>query len=364
VPVQRNYRTNIYGALLTDAYNYNVVINPSYEDLMYNHEIVAVASPEEFEDAVKNHDGAYIPKGVSLDVTELMPKGADDVSFEITKPTTIVVEGELKCENAGQMQVKSDLVILGGDKSAKNVKRRTRGATEINSAEINGGPRGLFNVVDGGSFYAENVTFNTPNAYRGCDVWHDGGGDVTFINCTFNSQMGCVIFQPKDESAVLTIKNCVVNNTSRNSVVNPLTGQTAWAYAIRVYGGTANISDNEMTGIQGLISAAGGITNVYSGTYTIHNSEGKQDGFYSVYACTDGSCNIYGGDFFSPRYAVYNGNNDTTNIFGHLYLYGGNYSQKPAYDQSIYANLALPEGYEWQSVENSQYPWTVVKTAK
>lgn len=32
VPVQRNYRTNIWGALLTDAYNYNVEINDSYTE--------------------------------------------------------------------------------------------------------------------------------------------------------------------------------------------------------------------------------------------------------------------------------------------------------------------------------------------
>lgn len=365
VPVQRNYRTNIYGALLTDSHNYNVVINPSYNDPDFNHEIVAVATADAFVDAIANHDGAYIPEGVSLDITDIMPAGADDVSFEITKPTTIIVDGELKCENAGQMQVKSDIVIIGGQNDVqRKAKRITRGATEVNNAIITGGPRGLFNVVEGGSFYAENVTFNTPEAYRGCDVWHDGGGDVTFINCTFNSQMGCVIFQPKDDSSVLTIKNCVVNSTSRNSIVNPLTGANTWAYAIRVYGGTAEISDNEMTGIQGLISAAGGNVNVYSGTYTIHNSEGKQDGFYSVYTCTDGYCNIYGGNFYSPRYAVYNGNNDTTDIFGHLYLYGGNYSQKPAYDQKFHTDLALPEGYAWESTEDSKYPWKVVKSAE
>ena len=31
VPVQRNYRTNIYGALLTSAVNYNVTIDPAFE---------------------------------------------------------------------------------------------------------------------------------------------------------------------------------------------------------------------------------------------------------------------------------------------------------------------------------------------
>ena len=36
VPVQRNYRTNIYGSLLTSKVNFNVVIKPNFEDPDYN----------------------------------------------------------------------------------------------------------------------------------------------------------------------------------------------------------------------------------------------------------------------------------------------------------------------------------------
>jgi hypothetical protein len=37
VPVQRNYRTNIYGSILTSDVEVNVVIEPAFEDPDNNH---------------------------------------------------------------------------------------------------------------------------------------------------------------------------------------------------------------------------------------------------------------------------------------------------------------------------------------
>ena len=36
VPVQRNYRTNIYGSLLTSSLDINIAIEPSFNDPDYN----------------------------------------------------------------------------------------------------------------------------------------------------------------------------------------------------------------------------------------------------------------------------------------------------------------------------------------
>lgn len=46
VPVQRNYKTNIYGSLLTNAMNFNVVIKPEFED-GYDHPVVNAATQAE-----------------------------------------------------------------------------------------------------------------------------------------------------------------------------------------------------------------------------------------------------------------------------------------------------------------------------
>lgn len=357
IPIQRNYRTNIYGTLLTSPTKYNISINNEFEMPDYNYVYPVVETADDFKTAVIEDGGAIVPEGTTINLSEIMPAGVDDESFAITKPTTIVVEGELKADNAAQLQVKSHITLVGSQQAATMNSR----ATEVRGGVITGGPRGIFYLREGGSLTADNITFNTPDAYRGGDIWNEGGGDVTLTNCTFNSQMASVFFLPASDDAVITIKNCVVNNTSRNSIIRPDNGQSAWSYAIRIVGGVANISDNVMTGIQGVISADGGVVNIYSGTYSTHNSDGKNDAFYAVYTCTSGECNIYGGDFYSPRQAVYNGNNDTTDIFGKAFIYGGRFSHK-AWDQQMQEEIPLPNGYEWQAIEEDElYKWTVVK---
>ena len=52
VPVQRNYRTNIYGTLLTNSANYTVEILPGF-DGEYNEESVVVNNAEAFVDAIE-----------------------------------------------------------------------------------------------------------------------------------------------------------------------------------------------------------------------------------------------------------------------------------------------------------------------
>jgi len=345
VPVQRNYRTNVYGTLLTTDGEVKIDIKPEFSEPDH-----FVALNAETLVAGLNAGGTVeVPEGVTIDITDATPAGTIGTGYEITAPATLVLKGNLKSNNGSQLIVKSDLKIIGDPESGE--------------ASLNGNDRGLIYIVDGGSFTAENVTFNTPNAYRGNDVVSEsGGGDVTLRNCTFNSRNGSVYFEPASSENVLTVENCTVNNFSKNSNTTP-DGIRTWAYAIRAFGGVSNFRDNVMTGIQGIISADyDAVVNIYSGTYTVHDSEpGKGDGFYAVYTCTNGTCNIYGGSFSSPRFAIYNGNNDTTDIFGHLYVYGGNFSDQ-GWDQQNKTSIKVVDGYKWQAIEgDSQYKWTVVK---
>ena len=63
VPVQRNYRTNIYGALITSMVDLNVIIEPAFED-EYNYEMVAPGVEYKVVDGVETF---YIstPEGLS-----------------------------------------------------------------------------------------------------------------------------------------------------------------------------------------------------------------------------------------------------------------------------------------------------------
>lgn len=77
VPVQRNYRTNIYGSILTSPANINITINPDFGDPDNNHEIVtskSITTAAELTKALAE-GGVYdidAPMG-NLDLTNLNP---------------------------------------------------------------------------------------------------------------------------------------------------------------------------------------------------------------------------------------------------------------------------------------------------
>lgn len=53
VPVQRNYRTNIYGSLLTNTADFNVVIAPEFNDPDYNHNVITASTQTELATAAQ-----------------------------------------------------------------------------------------------------------------------------------------------------------------------------------------------------------------------------------------------------------------------------------------------------------------------
>ena len=72
VPVQRNYRTNIYGKLLTSDVEINVVIEPEYEEEQHNTQvldpsIVAVSTNDELKDAINNNKDVILLSDITLE---------------------------------------------------------------------------------------------------------------------------------------------------------------------------------------------------------------------------------------------------------------------------------------------------------
>ena len=343
VPVQRNYRTNIFGALLTNPAVYNVVIDNIF--LPEDSNIKIVTKSSELADALNKGGDIEIPAGATVNLEDILGTPDDTPAINVTKPTSLEVKGKLECGTGGQIQVKSHLSISG-------------------TGSIDTGIRGAFYVTTGGTLEAKDVTFNSPKAYRGGDVWNEGGGSMTFTNVTFNSNMATVYFQPAGEDDTLTMTGCVVNNTSKNSIVNPETNSRVWSYAIRVQGGKAVLKDLTVNAVQGAVAVgSGAVCDIMSGTYTVNDSEpGKGDGFYCVYVAREGVANVYDGKFASVRISVFNGNEDVPgDKFGFVNLYGGKYSSMGK-NQSGEV-FTLPEGYEYAPLtDEDPYKWEVVKS--
>lgn len=340
-PVQVNHRTNIFGSLLTAPADFNIKVNDTFDDPDNNVKIVT--SPSQFADAIVAGGEIEVPAGVSLDLSDVLGTPATP-NMKITNETSIEVKGNIECSTGGQIEVQAPLHISG-------------------NGVINGGIRGLFYVTEGGTLDAKNVTFNSPDSYRGGDVWNQGGGSMTFENVTFNSQMASVYFQPAGTDDTLTMTDCVINNTSRNSIVNPETNERVWSYAVRIQGGKAVLSDVQVKAIQGAVAVGrGAVCDIMSGTYIVEDSEpGKGDGFYSLYVAREAIANVHGGNFASVRIAVFNGNeDDPASAFGYCYLYGGKYSSKGVNQSG--EDFTLPEGYIYVPLtDEDPYKWEVVK---
>lgn len=106
IPIKRNYRTNIIGSFLTDPMDYEVTINPIWEDPDYEHTVPAPAEalgctitidPETGETVATYIPGSpivVIPEGVTK--FDLNPASEDyNTSVEsITIPSTITIADE------------------------------------------------------------------------------------------------------------------------------------------------------------------------------------------------------------------------------------------------------------------------------
>ncbi len=66
VPVQRNYRTNIYGSLLTNSTVWNVEIDPMYETPDYNQNLVEVATEAELANALANGESVKLLNDLTI----------------------------------------------------------------------------------------------------------------------------------------------------------------------------------------------------------------------------------------------------------------------------------------------------------
>ncbi len=74
VPVQRNYRTNIYGSLLTDPANITVVIKPAYEEPDNNHDLVNVSTAAELANALNNGESVKLMNDLDIEAPIVMKR--------------------------------------------------------------------------------------------------------------------------------------------------------------------------------------------------------------------------------------------------------------------------------------------------
>lgn len=147
--MQANYRTNIYGALLTNP-NYFTVTKDENWNVSYDFPVVPVEvkSDEELVAALQNGGNYVIPEGESLnfpDITSVV---------SLSEPLKLKVEGTMKVTGVGNANSSDNMDHIRNLKLLKiasNVELTGSGTIEANGGDV------LFDVTKTGKLDIDGV---------------------------------------------------------------------------------------------------------------------------------------------------------------------------------------------------------------
>lgn len=368
VPVQRNYRTNIYGQLLTSTSDYNVEIVPDFETPDYQ-VTFKPTNAAELGEALGSPTAAEIQIDQNLDASTLVP---EDFNLNTPKKIVIADNATLTMPASAYFTTSQDLTIQGG--TITNDGTTTRSAGSEPAAD---GSKGLFRIY-GGNFTIDGTTVvnDIDYHYHGTGFnsaaiayWNDA--NITIINSTVKSGEFTICGMGRGvASGVVTLKDSYFESTSSST-----NNGKNWAYAMRLFGSTGTIDNCTVKGIQGGVSAEEINLTINSGLFYTVNTPGKTDAFYPLYITNGGRVTINGGYFYGAmkrsniegldgNSCVVSGDNDVNLPLGSVILKGGYFNGK-AYNH-VTNEIYSPESpfkYEACNVEKDgmTFTWTVTK---
>ena len=274
VPVQRNYRTNIYGQLLTSDVDVNVVIVPEYNEPA--HELDAL------------HKAALNGGEVTLTEDVVLTTPLEVVGKMTINLNGKTISGELHKSVGPIVKNSGTLTIVGGT---------------ISSLAKNGGSA----IANYGNLTVENVVIN--GAEREGDSWPaypiNNYGDATLTNVVISGHQGCVAL---NAAGTTVLNNCDVTKNYMNTSSHVFYVNHADAKVI-VNGGT--YSHNGFDGSLAYVNK--GEVTINGGTFN------AKDGGYGFAALTAGKVIINGGNI----------NAGLLNWGGQFVVNGGVFSSQP-----------------------------------
>lgn len=231
VPVQRNYRTNIYGSLLTNTANFNVVIAPGFNDPDYNNNVITASTQTELATAAQTPN-AVIKLKESTTYT-LPATVAEGVTFSGDETTVISIPQAIgysgKTIGFSGVTVKSPNANYTGIQHAK--------AVTYTGCVIEGQPFS----------YAEKAVYNKctfkQTSSGSYNIWTYGSKDITFNSCRFECAGKSVLIY--NEGAVI-VQNATFNNCAFIASA-PVDGKAAIEVDSSLISGTYVININNCT---------------------------------------------------------------------------------------------------------------------
>lgn len=354
-PVKMNYRTNIYGSLLTAPANFNILVDRDFlGDLKHEVKVVDAAS---FSDAILNPAVTDIVVENDLDLSGLT---TEQMTFAKHKTLTVNKDAVVKLGATNRIEAFDGITINGGG----TIHNSHVPGTRTDGHDPNANTKNLI-VIFGGKAVIENVTLvnDMDNFVHGigskfncATVTYYPGTDLTIKNAKIYSGGFAVCgWRGANSSNVTMIDSYFESDSSNQDVYN---GNGYWAYCLRLNGDKVTMTNCEVVGIQGGVSFECNSGIIKSGKYSTHNSEaGVQNAFYAVYVTAGSKLTIEGGEFSAPNNrapgiikegtsCVVSGDNDVNMPDGIITIKGGKFSGKP-YDH-VTKKVYNPEGGEWK----------------
>ena len=218
VPVQRNYRTNLYGQLLTSDTKINIEIEPAYEDdnkyeVIDGKVNITVDDATEFNSAIENADVIILGEDINLnDLT----RAAADPTYTIASGKTLTIDLAGHKLSATSAAAKNyEVFLVKGTLAIKNgtIEYEYKGENMGWSAMTT-----IFDVTAGGVLNLENVTAkNLGGSDMGFVAHLNNWGEVTLNaeNCTLESNYVAVrVFNSGPDMNNVTIKNSTLKGVS------------------------------------------------------------------------------------------------------------------------------------------------------
>lgn len=351
VPFQRNYRTNVFGALLTSTVDYEIEIVPDYNKPDND---IEVTDYSQLTNALLKGGAVTVPAGAAVRV----PENAEPI--ELKDGTTLTVNGTVVGPKSGGIFTvpAGATVNIEGSGTFEFNYAGDPTQTENNNFAIRGiDINGTANIKD------ITMVCSSEKAGIGISVCQDAVANIE--NVTVES--GFRAFQAVAGSKV-TVTGGKFSSTSNNTVKDD-GGYNAWTYCMHLSGAgcEATLDGVTVTGIQGAVAVgAGAVVTLKDCDVSTHMLEGKPNtAWHALYSFKDALAIVESGRFYAPtQKAVLISDNDIAgNTVGSVELRGGIFSSL-AWNKLENKAVPLPDGFVWADNTDPQtkdkYPYAVV----
>ncbi|MGM9841841.1 MAG: DUF6562 domain-containing protein [Candidatus Limisoma sp.] len=223
VPVQRNYRTNIYGNILTEEANFNIEIVPDFEAPDYD---IVISSESDLQDAAAHGGNAVLANDVTF-TSHLIVNSAEPLNLNLNGNSLITTP--------------DNIVYVYGDLNLTNGKVSSTTQGEAYSSVY---------VGNTGKVTVDNVEFVSDGSL----FWVADYSDVTIKNSSLKAQAWCVATNASisTQNPTIFLENCtfesetpVMVNIPSTLTLDGCTLDGRWQ-GLMVRGGTAVVKNSRI----------------------------------------------------------------------------------------------------------------------